>query len=127
MNAPAPEGLARLTHIMYGLHAFSAVMGVISSAAVVTAFLTGWPSILAIILNYAKIGDARGTYLESHFRWQLRTFWWAVAWVLTAIVLLVTIIGIPIAWLIFVVTGVWVLYRIGRGWLALNDGRPIGA
>ena len=126
MTATPREGLVRLTHIIYGLHAFSAVMGVISSAAVVTAFLTGWPSILAVILNYARRADVRGTYLESHFRWQIRTFWFAVLWVAIAVVLFITVLGIPLAWLIVVVTGVWVLYRIGRGWLALNDGREIG-
>ena len=120
------DGLVRLTHIIYGLHAFSAVMGVISSAAIVTAFLTGWPSILAVILNYARRAEVRGTYLESHFSWQIRTFWYAVLWVVIATVLFVTIIGIPLAWVIVVVTGVWVLYRIGRGWLALNEAREIG-
>jgi len=120
-------GLVRLTHLIYGLHAFSAVMGVVSSAAVVTAFLTGWPSVLAVILNYARRAAVRGTYLESHFRWQIRTFWFALLWVVIAALLLVTIIGIPFAWLIVVLTGLWVLYRIGRGWLALNDGRSIGA
>ena len=124
-EAPRP-GLVRLTHIIYGLHAFSAVMGVISSAAVVTAFLTGWPSILAVILNYARRADVRGTYLESHFTWQIRTFWYAVLWVVISILLFVTLIGIPLAWLLVVATGIWVLYRIGRGWLALNDGREIG-
>lgn len=119
------EGLVRLTHIIYGLHAFSALMGVISSAAVVTAFLTGWPSILAVILNYAKRGDVRGTFLESHFRWQIRTFWFALLWVIIAILLFVSIIGIPLAWLTVVLTGVWVLYRIGRGWLVLNDGHQM--
>lgn len=120
-----PEGLVRLTHIIYALHAFSAVMGVISSAAVVTAFLTGWPSILAVILNYVRRSAVRGTYLESHFRWQIRTFWFALLWVVVAAFLVVTFIGIPLAWLIVIITGLWVLYRIGRGWLALNDGRPI--
>jgi len=120
-----PEGAVRLTHLIYGLHAFSALMGVISSAAIVTAFLTGWPSILAVILNYARRGEVRGTYLESHFTWQIRTFWWAFLWLVIAIVLAVTVIGIPLAFLVVVVTGVWVLYRIIRGWLALNDGRPI--
>ena len=85
MTATPREGLVRLTHIIYGLHAFSAVMGVISSAAVVTAFLTGWPSILAVILNYVKRADVRGTYLESHFRWQIRTFWFAALWVAVAL------------------------------------------
>jgi len=127
MNATPSEGLVRLTHIIYALHAFSAVMGVISSAAVVTAFLTGWPSILAVILNYAKRDDVRGTHLESHFRWQIRTFWFAALWVAVALLLLITIIGFPLAWIIVVVTGFWVLYRIGRGWLALNEGREISA
>lgn len=127
MTASQNEGLVRLTHIIYALHAFSAVMGVISSAAVVTTFLTGWPSILAVILNYVKRGGVRGTYLESHFRWQIRTFWFALLWLGVAGILFITILGIPLAWLLFVFTGVWVLYRIGRGWLALNDGRPINA
>ena len=126
MNGTPRDDLVRLTHVIYGLHAFSAVMGVISSAAIVTAFLTGWPSILAVILNYARRDAVRGTYLESHFRWQIRTFWFAVLWVVVATLLFITILGIPIAWLIVVLTGIWVLYRIGRGWLALNDGQPIG-
>jgi uncharacterized membrane protein len=124
-TAPAPEGLARLTHVIYGLHAFSAFMGLVSSVAVVTAFVTGWPSILAVILNYVKRPDVRGTFLESHFRWQIRTFWYAVVWVFLAFVLLLTILGIPLAWLIVVATGLWVLYRIVRGWLALIEGKPI--
>ena len=119
------ESLVRLAHVMYALHAFSAVMGLVSSAAVVTAFLTGWPSIVAVILNYVKRGDVRSTYLESHFRWQIRTFWFALLWVAVAFLLAITIIGIPFAWLLVVATGVWVLYRIVRGWLALTDGRPI--
>ena len=124
-TTPAPEGLVRLTHAIYGLHAFSAVMGIVSSAAVVTAFLTGWPSILAVILNYVKRAEVRGTYLESHFRWQIRTFWWALFWLLAAMVLVLTLIGIPLAWLIIVATGIWVLYRIVRGWMALNEGRAV--
>jgi len=127
VHRPPAPGLVRLTHVIYALHAFSAVMGVISSAAVVTAFLTGWPSILAVILNYAKRSDVRGTFLESHFRWQIRTFWFALLWVLVAVLLAITIIGIPVAWLLVIATGVWVLYRIVRGWLALNDERPIDA
>jgi len=129
MSTPAPsqppDSLVRLTHLIYGLHAFSALMGVISSAAIVTAFLTGWPSILAVILNYAKRSEVRGTYLDSHFSWQIRTFWWALVWLVLALVLFVTIVGIPLALLLLVGTGLWVLYRITRGWLALNDGRGI--
>jgi uncharacterized membrane protein len=124
VGAPS-EGLLRITHLVYALHAFSALMGVISSAAIVTAFLTGWPSILAVVLNYVKRSDARDTWLESHFSWQLRTFWFAFLWLVMAAILAATVVGIPLAWIILVATGVWVLYRIIRGWLALNDGRPI--
>jgi uncharacterized membrane protein len=125
MVADAPAGRIRLTHIMYALHTFSAFMGLVSSVAIVTAFLTGWPSIIAVALNYATRHDVRGTYLETHYRWQIRTFWYAVLWFVVAGVLFFTIIGIPIAWLIVVVTGVWILYRLARGWLALLDDRPI--
>ena len=129
MSSPAttqpPESLVRLTHLIYGLHAFSALMGIISTAAVVTAFLTGWPSILAVVLNYAKRAEARGTYLESHFSWQIRTFWAALGWFVLAVFLFVTVVGIPFAFLIIIATGLWVLYRIIRGWLALNDGKPV--
>ena len=123
----AAPSLVRVTHVMYALHGFSALMGVISSAAIVTAFLTGWPSILAVILNYVKRGEARGTELESHFRWQLRTFWFALLWMAVAVLFAVTLIGIPVAFLLMIATGLWVLYRIVRGWLALGDGRPIDA
>ena len=125
MTARPRPGLVRLTHVIYALHAFSAAMGVISSAAIVTAFLTGWPSLLAVVLNYAQRSEVRGTYLESHFRWQIRTFWFALLWIVIALLLFATLIGIPLAWLLVVATGLWVLYRIVRGWLALNDERPI--
>ena len=125
MVADAPAGRIRLTHIMYALHTFSAFMGLVSSVAIVTAFLTGWPSIIAVALNYATRHDVRGTYLETHYRWQIRTFWYAVLWFVVAGVLFFTIIGIPLAWLIVVVTGFWILYRLARGWLALNDDQPI--
>ncbi len=122
------DGLVRLTHIIYGLHAFSAVMGVISSAAIVTAFLTGWPSILAVILNYARRAEVRGTYLDSHFSWQIRTFWFTLLWLVLSGLVMLTIIGIPVAaWLMIPVLGLWVGYRVVRGWLALSGARPVGA
>jgi uncharacterized membrane protein len=123
-RAPS-EGLVTLTHVLYGLHGFSALMGMLGPALVVTAFLTGWPSIIAVIINYVKRGDTRGTWLESHFRWQIRTFWFAVLWVLIAAVLFVTVIGIPIAWVLALLLGLWVLYRIIRGWIALGSGRAM--
>ena len=113
------------THIIYALHAWSALIGLTSAAFIVTAFLAGWPSIIGVILNYIKRDAAAGTYLESHFRWQIRTFWFALLWALVGAGLFVTLIGIPVAWGIWIVTGLWVIYRIGRGWIALLDGKPM--
>jgi uncharacterized membrane protein len=99
--------------------------GVLTAAVIVTAFLTGWPSIIAVIINYVKRPDVRGTYLETHFSWQIRTFWWALLWVVIMWLLVLTVIGIPLAWVMVVVVGLWVLYRIIRGWLALLDAKPM--
>ena len=131
MNTPLPyptaprASLITLTHIIYGLHAFSALTGLLSSAFILTAFLTGWPSIIAVILNYLKRDAVYGSYLESHFRWQIRTFWFALIWLIVMILLFVTLIGIPFAWILGVLTGLWVLYRIVRGWLRLVDAKPM--
>lgn len=122
--APSP-GLLTLTHVLYGLHGFSALMGMLGPALVVTTFLTGWPSIIAVIINYVKRSDTRGTWLESHFSWQIRTFWYAVLWVLIAVLLFITVIGIPFAWAFAVLVGLWVLYRIIRGWMALASRRAM--
>src|SRR6185436_13928660 len=119
------SGMVTLTHVMYGMHAFSALMGALGSVFIITAFLTGWPSIIAVILNLVKRNDVRGTYLDSHFGWQLRTFWYALLWVLVCGLLIMTIIGIPIAWAIAIGVGIWVIYRLIRGWLALADHKPI--
>ena len=133
MNPPAPlttqsaptEGMVTLAHVLYALHGFSALMGVLSSAFIVTAFLTGLPSIIAVIINYVKRSDARGTWLDSHFGWQIRTFWYAVLWVVLAGLLILTVVGIPFAWVLLVAVGIWVLYRIIRGWIALTEAKPM--
>lgn len=115
-----------LAHLLYGLHAFSVLSGILSAALIVTAFLTGWPSIIAVILNYVKRGEVRGTWLDSHFSWQLRTFWFALLWLAVGGILFVTLVGIPAALVVWFATGIWVLYRIIRGWLALSSGREVG-
>jgi len=117
--------LITLTHVIYGLHAFSALTGLLGTMFVVTAFLSGWPSIIAVVINYVKRSDVRGTFLDSHFNWQIRTFWFALLWALVAFLLAVTILGIPLAWIVAVVVGIWVLYRIARGWLALLSRHPM--
>lgn len=119
------EGMIKLTHVMYGLHAFSALTGLVSAAFIVTAFLSGWPSIIAVVLNYMNQSEVRGTYLESHFRWQLRTFWFALLWVLAAMLLAFTLVGIPVAIALVLGVGIWVLYRLLRGWSALGAERPL--
>ncbi|HEY5896065.1 MAG TPA: hypothetical protein VIV54_00755 [Burkholderiales bacterium] len=119
------EGLITLTHVMYALHAFSAVTGMLTPALVVTAFLTGWPSIIAVILNYVKRSEARETWLASHFSWQLRTFWFALLWLVVGAILFVTVVGIPIALVLWIAIGIWVLYRLIRGWLALVSRKAL--
>ena len=114
-----------MTYVIYGLHAFSAISGLLSSAFIVTTFLTGWPSILALLLTYFKRGDAQRTYLESHYSWLLGTFWWALVWLCLGGVLVVTLIGIPFAYLTAIGTGLWILYRLFSGASRLLDARPI--
>jgi uncharacterized membrane protein len=117
--------LVTITHVVYALHAFSALMGILTPAFIVTSFLAGWPSIIAVIINLVKRNEVRGTYLDSHFSWQLRTFFYSLLWVMVMGLLVITLIGIPIAIVLALVIGIWVLYRIARGWLALVDRKPI--
>ena len=128
MSAPSGlvprEGLVTLAHVIYGLHAFSALTGMLSPAMIVTAFLTGWPSIIAVILNYVKRSEVRGTWLDSHFSWQIRT-WFALLWLAIGGVLFLTVVGIPFAVVLWFATGIWVLYRIIRGWLALSSQKEL--
>ena len=119
------DGLIKLSHIIYGLHALTVVSGLLTSAFIVTAFITGWPSLIAVVLSYLKRGEARGTFLESHFRWQIRTFWFALLWVTIGLLLALTVIGIPLAFVVVAIAGLWVLYRVARGWLNLNDRKPM--
>jgi uncharacterized membrane protein len=126
-SAEPRQSLITLTHAIYALHATSLITGIIGAATVVGAFLTGWPSIIAVILNYVKRSDARGTWLESHFRWQIRTFWYGLLWVLLCVVFVVATLGIGllIAWLPLGVVGLWFIYRVVRGWLRLVDRQPM--
>ena len=131
---PAPEtpaaqqprpGLLTLAHVIYGLHSLSVLFGITTAATVVGVFVFGWPSIFAVILNYVKRSDVRGTWLESHFRWQIRTFWFALLWYAIAGSLILTLVGIPLGWVVLVGAGIWVIYRVVKGWLTLNEGRPM--
>jgi uncharacterized membrane protein len=150
MNDQHPE--TGYTHAMYALHAFAGFIGVTSGASVIGAFVFGLPSIIAVFMNYARRDRVRGTWLESHFLWQIRTFWTAVvvglalfciALVLGAIgfvSLLTTPFSGPAgavgagagfggAWVALtlgaILAGVWILYRVARGWLALREGKAM--
>ena len=129
-TSPAPAAsLVTTTHLVYALHTLSLVIGAFGAASIVGAFLFGWPSIIAVIINYVKRGEARGTWLESHFRWQIRTFWYALLWALIVLVLsallAIVLIGFALWVLGLFALGVWAIYRIARGWLALKDGRAL--
>jgi uncharacterized membrane protein len=123
----ATESLLRWTQLIYALHAFSLLTGILGAATVIGAFLTGWPSIIAVILNYVKRGDVRGTWLESHFRWQIRTFWFGLLWVVLCLgfVAITFGIGIIVAWIPLVGVTLWFIYRIVRGWVALASRRQM--
>ena len=121
---PAPS-LVNVTHLIYALHVLSLLIGITTAATIMGAFVFGTPSIIAVIINYLKRREARGTFLESHFRWQIRTFWFGLLWSLIGGFLFVTFIGIPLAVAVFFAAGLWVIYRIVRGWLALRDRRAM--
>ena len=110
------EDEKRLAHILYLLHAL----------APFTAWLL---AIVAVILGAAKRDDVRGTFLDSHFGWLSRTFWWGILWVVVCgiltFLLILTILLAPLAWVPFTVLFFWYLYRVIKGWVRLNDGRPV--
>jgi uncharacterized membrane protein len=121
---PLPSVLT-VANIVYALHAFAIVAGIVGTATIIGSFVMSLPSIAAVVLNYVKRSDARGTWAESHYRWQIRTFWYSIFWVLLASFLFVTVIGIPLAFAIWGVVTLWLGYRIVKGWLRLRDGRPM--
>ena len=111
MNAddPAFERLKTITAVVYALQA--------------AAYFTGLTALVGVIINYVKLDDVRGSWLESHFRWQIRTFWWAVLWFGIGALLWLVVVGMIVAG----AAGIWVIYRIVKGWLNLYDGRPMYA
>ena len=107
------KSLKTLTTVVYALQA--------------AGFLVGITWIVAIVIDYVKRDEAKGTWLESHFRWQIRTFWFGFLWVSLCMLFIVLTLGVGIlvAWIPLGVVGLWFIYRIARGWLALLDRRPM--
>jgi uncharacterized membrane protein len=97
-----------ITHIIYGLMAAGYVTG-------------GLGNLAAIILNYIKRDDVKGTWLEGHFRWQMHTFWWSLLWSVLSFLLMIVVIG----FFTIVVVIIWNIYRIAKGWIRLNDAKPM--
>ena len=128
MPAAAPqvdESLRTYTHVMYALHSLAVLIGVTTFHTIIGSFIGSLPSIVAVVMNYVRRSATHGTFIESHFRWQLRTFWFAVLWAFAAVLAFVTIIGIPAAIIGVIALTVWIIYRLARGWLALRDKKPM--
>lgn len=102
------RSLARLAAIVYGLQALSLVT-------------TGLALFAGIIINYVRREDVRGTWLESHFRWQIRSFWFTLLWVALGLVTIPFIIG----WLILTAASIWLIYRIVKGGVYLYEKRAM--
>jgi uncharacterized membrane protein len=119
--------LVTWTQVIYALHAFSLLTGILGPITVISAFLTGWPSIIAVILNYVKRSEVRGTWLDSHFSWQIRTFWFGLLWVSLCMVFVVVTLGIGIlvAWVPLAIVTFWFIYRVVKGWVALSARKPM--
>ena len=123
------ESLVTYTHVIYALHALSVLVGFTAGVTIVGSFVCGVPSIVAVIMNYARRSATYGTFLESHFRWQIRTFWFAALWALAiwaiTLPLMLVLIGFPLFFAGFGALALWIIYRVVRGWVALRDRRPM--
>jgi uncharacterized membrane protein len=108
-SAEAEPSLRKLAGLVYGLQAASMLVGVTLFAGV--------------IINYLRRSQVAGTWLESHFTWQIRTFWWSLAWCVLGIATAIVLVGL----IILIASAVWFVYRIVRGWTELNEGRPMYA
>src|SRR5208282_1405569 len=124
-GAPSPA-LISMTLVIYALFGVAAVAGLASSGFPLIAPLMG---IIAIILAYVKRGDAAGTWLASHYRWLIRTFWFSLLWGIVGAVIFVVfaiiLIGLVVGYAIWVATTIWVLYRLIRGYVLFNASQPV--
>jgi len=129
LQRATPQPQLGYTQIVYALQALPVIIALISNRTVVHGFLFTLPSIIAVIMSYARLPAVSGTYLESHHRWLIHTFWmalvgYAILWIVTLPLTLV-LIGIPIYWLGLLVLAIWIIYRLARGFRALLEHRPV--
>jgi len=118
------------TLLAYALFAVGAVAGLISSGFPAVAPLLGLVGVAGVIVAYVKRDDARGTWVESHLRWLIRTFWYSLLWgviggVVFVLLFIVFLLGPLLAFVIWGAASIWVLYRVIRGYLLFNDSRPV--
>ena len=127
-GAPS-SSLVSTTLLVYALFGVAAVVGLVSSGFPLIAPLIGIVGIVGIILAYVKRSEAAGTWLESHYRWLIRTFWFSLLWgaigAVVFVLLLIVVIGVFIGYLIWVATTIWVLYRLVRGYTLFNESKPV--
>jgi uncharacterized membrane protein len=128
---PAPVVQSRqppvnATLIVYALFAIAALAGIVGHGLLVGAPLFTILGIIGVIIAYASRGDARGTWLESHVNWLIRTFWWSLLWNWIGWLIALSLIGIPLAWAIWLATTIWVLYRVVKGYLRFHQSQPVG-
>jgi uncharacterized membrane protein len=125
----ASDSLITYTNVIYALHALAVVVGVLTSATIVLSFVASVPSIIAVIMNYVRRSEVRGTFLDSHFSWQIRTFWFAALWTVilwaVSLPLMLVLVGFGIWFGGLLLLGVWIIYRVARGWFALRDRKPM--
>ena len=123
-TVPVTAGV--LAYAMYGL---AAISGIVSSGLFFIAPLLCLFGIVGVIVCYVKRDEAAGTWVASHFTWLIRTFWWSLAWGVLGWLVMFTLglilIGIPIAIGIWLVAGIWFLYRVIKGYLYFKDSRPL--
>jgi uncharacterized membrane protein len=118
------QSLISTTLVVYALFVVAAIAGLVSAGLLSTPLL-GLIGLIALIIAYVKRSEAAGTWLQSHYRWLIRTFWFSVLWNLVGWLAAVTLIGIPIAICIWIATTIWVLYRLIRGYVLFSDSKPI--
>jgi uncharacterized membrane protein len=118
------QSLLSTTLLVYAVFGVAAIASLVS-AGVLSTPLLGLIGIIGLILAYVKRGEAAGTWLQSHYRWLMRTFWFSVLWNIVGWLAAVTLIGIPIAIGIWLATTIWVLYRLIRGYVLFKESKPV--
>ena len=107
-SLPTEESLRKLAMLVYALQAASLFTGSLTLFA-------------GVIINYVRMDDVKGSWIESHFRWQTKTFWYSLVWMVIGGVTVIFLVG----WAILLAISIWMIYRIVKGWVYLSENRPM--